>query len=370
MAKDKALSRELAFLTAVCLDIPPDPDRYPADMNRLKKMARWHGLRPLVLDYIIRHKIDIPFIEELKADCRDTAFFNLIMVRELTSLQELMSRKGVDCYAYKGSFWSDWLYDDISLREYGDIDLLVPEKSVMDCLRSITLEAGYKPDDYRTYLLDRQNTRNAFFRTDYHIPMIKAQGEYPITLEVHWRNAYPRLSFEFPSSEWRRYSKSYRIRDSVIRGFTNEYQLLLLLVHHSGKEEWEKLKYIADFARYMKKYGADTDWPLVFELAKRKGIYWLLQSGFEILQALGLEWRAEWPAIDQRGAWELPGKLVDHWEAMPPQKANSTWAYFKNGIRSRDGFYHRRKVLQAHLKYFSEWSLLWQKTKWYGKNGA
>jgi hypothetical protein len=147
--------------------------------------------------------------------------------------------------------------------------------------------------------------------------------------------------------------------------FQKEYQFLILLVHHGGKEQWRKLKYMADLGAYMFRYGHETDWEKVAALAREKGIYTLVTWSLGILKGLGVTWKKEWP---QRIASIETTSLLSQWEAAPQLPSNSTWPYFKHGFAIHDGFKHKAALVLEHLKYFSELQLLWHKATWYKKN--
>ncbi|HEV7378674.1 MAG TPA: nucleotidyltransferase family protein, partial [Dyadobacter sp.] len=259
---------------------------------------------------------------------------------------------------------ADWLYGDVGKREFGDIDLLIDRESFQLALQLLS-KAGYKPDSYRSFLLESAARTEAFFRTDYHIPLENTSSATSSMVEAHWEVAYPRLHFQFPSSEWKQFHQEYQIRNIRIDAFTNEYQFLLLVVHHGGKEQWSRLKYIADFAAFMTRWGCTIDWNLTANLAREKGIYTLLVQSLGLLKALGLPWK---------DAWQIKPEEVDTasfvktWEEMPPAASNSSWPYFVHGMSVHDGIVHKSKVLFKHLKYLTEVNLLIDKARWYKRN--
>jgi hypothetical protein len=360
----KSISPELSLLIASCLRFGHDKSQ-PLDQKHLFNLLYYHQIRPVFLSYIHENGIDINFRQRLNTDCQHITFANMMCAQELVRVSKLLTARGIETYAYKGSVWADWLYGNVGQREFGDIDVLITRDDFSEAIEVLSNEAGYVADDYRKHLLETPQARERFFKTDYHIPMLRETGHSTEVLEAHWEIAYPRLLFTFPSDEWAGYSEKQTLLGQELNVFQKEYQFLILLVHHGGKEQWRKLKYIADLGAYMFRYGHETDWEKVAALAREKGIYTLVTWSLGILKGLGVRWKKEWP---QRIASIETTSLLSQWEAAPQLPSNSTWPYFKHGFAIHDGFKHKAALVLEHLKYFSELQLLWHKATWYKKN--
>lgn len=355
-------SKELSLILCSCLDVNWQGDPDSLDLDQLYALLSHHQVRPQFLSYIRERNLLSNFQVRLRKDCQEIAFVNMISAKELVEVTKILAGHQIESYAYKGSMWADWLYGNISQREFGDIDVLIPESDFPEAYQLLMTEAGYVADDYRLHLLKNPKTRKSFFKTDYHIPMInKPDKVLQSVLEAHWGIAYPRLMFEFPSTEWSRYRERYNLLGTELSSFRNEYQFLVLLVHHGGKEEWRKLKYVADLAAYMRRFGGSTDWPSVVQMARSKGIFTLLEKSLSLLRSLGMEWNERWP---QFATIVVTDGYNKEWEAMEKERANSTWPYFKHGLSVHDGIKHRARLIIGHFRYFTEFNLIWNKFRY------
>lgn len=356
-------SSELTFLIAACIGLPIESHSTSViNGAHLFNLARWHNVRPQLLSAVQGNTES--WITELRQECLEITLSNLINTRETIRVVKILEENQIPVYAYKGCVWAEWLYGQQGRREFGDIDLLVAAEHLSTALK-LTSAAGYTPDSYRSHLLNGPSSvKNAFIRTDYHIPMERqvAESTLKFMLEVHWRVAYPRLNFHFPATEWFSNEAYYKIQDESVRSFSNEYQFLLLLMHHGGKERWSKLKYVADLAAYLSKYGHETNWPKVNQMAGRKGMIKLVHYSLGVLRGLGLEWKSEWPDVTPI---TLPTSVLSKWENMPKTPQNSTWAYFRHALAIRDSFSDRWEIGKLHLSYASEMNLLYHKARWY-----
>jgi hypothetical protein len=358
------VSPAIKMMLSACFQIDPeivDPD---VDDKYLGKLVRYNGIRPQLLNFIHKNNLEVSFQEALAQECQQMAIINLLSLKELGKLSDTLRTNGVHCYAYKGSVWANWLYGNVGQREFGDIDLLIEKKSLNKAIEILAGE-GYNPDSYRKYLLGTPDRTKSFFRTDYHVPLENVSVPTSSMVEVHWQVAYPRLQFNFPEDEWTKFHADYTLHGYTFNTFKNEYQFLLLLVHHGGKEQWSRMKYIADFAAYMIRHGSQTDWQLVEKLAKDKGIYTLYTSSISLLKSLGMNWKSDWPVTEKVTNVD---PYLKKWREMPPQVENSTWPYFLHGLTVHDGLKNKSKVLYSHLTYFLEWRLLYDKLRWYSKN--
>ncbi|MCE7039818.1 nucleotidyltransferase family protein [Dyadobacter sp. CY312] len=360
----KYLSPEMKMMLSACFQSNAEASDIGIDDKYLRNLIRYHGIRPQFLDFLHKSKLQTGFQDALVKECQQTAIINLLSVKELGKLSDLLRANGVVCFAYKGSVWADWLYGNVGKREFGDIDLLIERKS-LDTALKVMAEQGYHPDAYRNYLLQTPDRTESFFRTDYHVPLENTSVATSSMVEAHWQVAYPRLKFDFPEEEWAQFQSDYQLHGNTVNAFQNEYQFLLLLVHHGGKEQWSRIKYIADFAAYMIRHGSQTDWKLVERLAREKGIYTLLTKSLDLLKSLGIEWNSKWP--ESKDVVDI-NPYLKLWLAMPPQAENSTWPYFVHGLTVHDGLKHKSKVLFGHLAYFLEWRLLYDKMRWYSNN--
>ncbi|MPR32603.1 nucleotidyltransferase domain-containing protein [Salmonirosea aquatica] len=359
-------SPELSLLISTSIDLPLDEQEMRSvRSDRLLALARWHNVRPQLFS-LVQGKNE-SWVSELRQECLDITVSNLINTQETIRVAKILEENQIPVYAYKGCVWAEWLYGQVGKREFGDIDMLVGVDKYQSALDLVT-KAGFSADPYRIYLLNGSPTlRDAFLRTDYHVPMLRkvTGSSLEFTLEMHWKVSYPRLGFHFPSSEWSTFELFHRIQNESLRSFSNEYQFLLLLMHHGGKERWLKLKYIADFATYLSRYGHETDWEVINEMAQKKGIQKLVEHSLGVLRGLGLEWKKEWPDVTPK---TLSSSVLKEWENMPKNPKNSTWAYFRHALTMRDTLLDRLKVGKLHLSYASEFSLLYHKALWYLKN--
>jgi len=99
------------------------------DWHQLHHLTQEHGMEPLLIRYLQQtspESMPSEFAAELDRRLAAIQAENLAMVAELESLLELFESRDVPVLVYKGPVAACRVYENLSLRSYTDIDLLVP----------------------------------------------------------------------------------------------------------------------------------------------------------------------------------------------------------------------------------------------------
>jgi hypothetical protein len=108
------------------------------------------GIGPLLFKKLplLTNNILIP--EKIKSNLQQAYYRTLsrstILYDAFRKVTEAFNSKGIQVIVLKGAFLSEWLYKDIGLRQFSDIDLLLKKEDSEDCLTILT-EMGFKPFD-------------------------------------------------------------------------------------------------------------------------------------------------------------------------------------------------------------------------------
>ena len=113
------ISPELSLLISACLRTPYKGDTRQIDFEKCNQLVAWHGIRPLFLSYLEKFELKFPDQDKLISECKSIAFYNLLLTKEYADIHELLRAHGILNFAYKGSYWAEWLYENSSMREFG-----------------------------------------------------------------------------------------------------------------------------------------------------------------------------------------------------------------------------------------------------------
>ena len=200
--------------------------------------------------------------EFLRNSCR-----NLALTAELFRVLEALESQGVCATPYKGPVLAAQAYGDAALRQFSDLDIIVPQRQIV-AAHSALLGLGF-----RALISDLEISDT--FRE---IPGQYAYRKEPETLvELHTEFTLRYFPRRLDLGELRERRERVRVAGRQVLTFSLEDTLLLLSVHGS-KHLWERLGWIADIAALTRAW-RPLDWAAVLERAERWGIQRMVLLG-------------------------------------------------------------------------------------------
>lgn len=255
----------------LCLATRPKPDltrirallRTGIDHPSLTRLAEGHGVRPQLFQCL--SDLSWETVPELVRDSLER-FRQRHLVRTLTLSSELhrlaaaFEGKAVPFVAFKGPALAIALYGDLALREFNDIDVLVPEDRLNDAedvLALLGYRSGQGDRAYRRAFLGHLR-QHAFARAD---------GEAAI--DLHWALSGAHVPFPLKTADVWNDLRRISIGDRDIPTVAGA-NLALLLAGHGTKEVWKLLKWVSDFALMIDRH-RDLDWSEIHRRARAQG---------------------------------------------------------------------------------------------------
>ena len=183
------------------------------------------------------------------------------------------------------------MYGDLSLRQFADLDLIVPADDVVKA-RALLVARGYRPERQTP---DQQ--LRASIQAEQDITLL--HDGLGINLEIHWGVSTERDPIHIrPEWLWRDLA-TCTIAGRSVRTFTRE-DLLLILCIHGAKHRWERLAWLCDIAEIVRSR-TTLDWDRAVENAALMGGERILFLGLSLAgELLGAE-----PPVHVRKAIEV-----------------------------------------------------------------
>ena len=182
---------------------------------------------------------------------------NLRLAEELRQIVEALGVEDIPVIPLKGMHLAQEIYENISLREMNDIDLLV-QKSDLSRAAEVLMDMAYRP------------TRP--FSTEWgtpwkDLPRLIAPGSGPV--ELHWSVAPPGSSPSFDIREFWRRSRPTKLGGTMIRWLSPE-DVVLYLCFHNGLHAFDfGLRPYCDTQAVISRCSQVLDWGAIVERAKR-----------------------------------------------------------------------------------------------------
>lgn len=326
------------------------------DWARLIELAKVHGLRPLLfrhLEQSLGPTLPRHVFSQLWVYQEQLAAKNLRMREELLALVGLLEREGIPVLPLKGPMLALQAYKDLSLREFGDLDLLVPVEH-RERARRLLAERGYA-----SFFAISDAAEAALLRSPvhYHIALKRE-----LMVELHWKT-----DAEFPiepldDADWWKTLATVRVDQTDVRVLAPHEQVLALCLHGS-KHHWSSLHWLVDIAELIAAH-PDLDWDWMLARAGELRANGRLALGLRLLRD---RMDCRFPA--QVDAWlgkqetvrSLAADIASGWFELPP-KPLSAWKRLRRNLSLYETTAARLKhianvLLRPSLAEWSRWPL-------------
>ncbi|MCF6206736.1 MAG: nucleotidyltransferase family protein [Sulfurovum sp.] len=268
------LSPKLQFLIACC-QAQPDLEMIGALMENgkwkmenekeLLALASKHGVLPLVYKTLKTFIETHPHIQHSafniqhwKSAYMQISQRNMLMSAELIRIMRLFKENGIEALAFKGPLLSQMAYGDITLRQYGDLDILVDEA---DAFRAGALMSE---NGHRTILPLAILSNRTCLHTAKDFSLISEPGG--VHTELHWRLFEKKYNIALLSCAMEKKCQTVKINSQEIQTLQTEL-LLVYLCLHGAKHGFERIEWICDIDRLVR--STEVNWEEAVRIAEQ-----------------------------------------------------------------------------------------------------
>jgi hypothetical protein len=248
------------------------------DWVQLIRLALRHGTLPLIYWNLHRICPDIVpsgVLEPLRVRHEVAAAEGRLLAEELVGLLGLLDSQVIPAVPYKGPALAIRLYGDLSLRGFGDLDIVIGERDALRA-RQLLIDRGYAP----ALQLD-SGELNQYLRENHEMQFCRADGK--VRLDLHWRYTSRSACLAGDPERFLQHLETISIAGEEVRSLRLETYLLVLSMH-AAKHKWAQLKLICDIAEILAV--SDLDWPYVLHEADDLGLKRALGTGLLLAQGL------------------------------------------------------------------------------------
>jgi hypothetical protein len=246
--------------------------------DNLLVLASRHGVQPLLfrgLEAAPKGSVPQAVLVKLYAFYRQNASHNLRHAGELHAVVEQFEKHNIPVLAMKGPVLAMQAYGALSLRQFGDLDILIHPQDFRLAYELLT-HMGY----HLVYPLTSE-LEARLLRTEIELQFRSSNNSF---VELHWAVSHRRDMVPLPASFFWQAPVSVQLPGGSVTTFAPERALLALCIH-SAKHEWGSWKWIADIAHLCAAY-PNIDWAAVVEQYARYGFRDVTCLGFALVEAL------------------------------------------------------------------------------------
>lgn len=255
---------ELILLAA---DVQPDSSILERMNALIPTLSRWEvftkmaidrAAAPLLVDKLpeLSHASLFPenVVRSLKQASLRTLTRNMLLTEHFRQVVLAFDEAGIPVVALKGVMLSEWLYGNINLRQFSDLDLLVPTEKGLAAV-DILKRMGYVSNSLSLSEFVVENTGLVHYK-----PMIKNGVSVEIHIRLHSKNEH--YEIDLPGL-WQR-AVPIRLHGVTALCLSPEDLLLHLCVHldkHFRSGEFQ-FTCLYDIVNMLNHKGADLNWAL------------------------------------------------------------------------------------------------------------
>lgn len=234
------------------------------DWSYFARLCEWHCMMPRAYSELRRRfasHLPREILERMGKEYSRNALRNQLLAKELVKLVQVLEGVGVPVIALKGPALAIEAFGDIALRQFGDLDLLIPESAFRAAVDALESE-GYRPRRFRKS--KKESERFVDLEDEFVNP------ESPALLDIH-TSLVPSFIGQFLSyDELERSSRRVTLLGTEVQTL-GPAELLLFLCVHGAKHGWRLLSWLCDIAGLLKLQRASVDSAHAIELAERLG---------------------------------------------------------------------------------------------------
>jgi hypothetical protein len=197
-------------------------------------------------------------LAEGKRRFESMALGNLSLTGGLLQIVRSLQVEGIQAIPFKGPTLAALAYGNVALREFGDVDLLVPS-SEFDRAAAVLRSCGFRPG-----LELSEDWRNAYRRSLGQEPFVNGRSEL---VELHDRLTPGQFRFDLSLENFRGRLQTVSVLGQELPTLPTE-ELLLFLSAHGAKHAWDSLALVVDIAELLRS-APHLDWDRLRDTARQ-----------------------------------------------------------------------------------------------------
>jgi len=254
----------------------------PAQWDELGRCACEQWVAALFYQRLGQHGLDkiapAALLAQIQQQVQQNAVRNLSLYHDLSQLVTRLHAQQIPVILLKGAYLAAAVYEQITLRQMVDIDILVPLATLEDAVAIVT-GLGYRP-------LEPIDNLQACLRHHNHLPrFVKAGGT---SIEIHWTITQPNQTYTIPMDAlWAR-AQSVTVAGVEVACLCPEDLLLHVCLHATYHHQLAQgIRFLCDIDAISERFAARFDWAQFEQRAQQwgwgAGVYLALQLAVDLL---------------------------------------------------------------------------------------
>ena len=249
----------------------------PINWDYLFATAYAHRLLPLLHKHLTTAAGDIVpghFLSRLKRDSVANSQSVLYLIGKQLSIYKLFTQHEIPLALFKGPLLAQLAYGEISLRQAGDIDVLIGRKH-FDRARVLLESLGYE-------MSPRLTSSQLASHLSNHCEVQFMRDEWFTVVDLHWDLAPQSFVFKVKGDEVLSHLQPVSLAGTLVQTFSTE-DLVLYLSMHGTKHLWRRLEWIVCLAELLRSSPA-LRWDAIVDRAATAHASRMLALGLRLVE--------------------------------------------------------------------------------------
>ena len=324
------------------------------DWNYLFATASQHGLIPLLHKHL--HLLDAdPVPVKFRSRLKRHSLANLQNVLHLAGKQlklyRVLTEDRIPVAIFKGSVLAQMAYGEISLRQAGDIDVLI-SRSHFHRARQLLESLGYQMAPALTEVQLASHLAS-------HCEIQFVRDDWFTVVDLHWAMAPKSFVFKLDSDELMTRLQKITIAGCEIETLATE-DLILYLSMHGAKHLWRALEWISSLGELLRACESIA-WDTIIKRAEKARAMRMLALGLRLAEKIsGADIPPEvWRTLDaDQSMQRLADRILSQIFALSVAAASTETNLYNLKVmdRKRDALVSALRAL--FVPTFTDWSAL------------
>lgn len=251
----------------------------PLDWDYLISTARKHGLIPLLYRHLnaVACGIEPAHFDTIKQESVENCQSVLHLSGRLTKLLKLFDENRVPVSIFKGSILAKQAYGENSLRQAGDVDILI-DRANFEIAKTSLESLGYR-------MVPVLTLHQLAAHLNFHCEIQFVRDNWFTVVDLHWALTPKAFPVELHTCEVLARSQTLSIGGMRINTFDPE-DLILFQCVHGAKHYWSRLEWIASLAELIRNQ-EKIDWDVLIHRADDARALKMLALGVNLAKQLG-----------------------------------------------------------------------------------
>jgi hypothetical protein len=236
--------------------------------------AQAHGVLPLLQKHFSREAVPAHFLSRLKHESVANSQNVLHLVAKQLRVVKLFKENSIPVALFKGPLLAQMAYGELSLRQAGDIDILIHPQH-FHLARTLLESLGYEMSPRLTPAQLTSHLSN-------HCELQFMRDEWFTVVDLHWDLAPRSFVFNLHAGEVMSRLQSVSLAGTSVETFSAE-DLVLYLAMHGAKHLWRRLEWIASLAESLRAT-PDLNWNVLAQRAEQAHATRMLALGLRLAE--------------------------------------------------------------------------------------